>query len=818
MKQVCRIWVLCVVMHCAAVSFSQNTYRLSGKLLGEDFNPLYNANVYLAKFATGTFTDSLGEFQLTLKPGANEISFSYIGYKAETVNLIITKDTAIEVQMKTDLLLNDVVVVDKAKLRSADHDESGTITLRKENFLALPALLGENDPMRAVQMQPGVQSGNEGATGIFVRGGSPDQNLILIDGTPVFNPSHIYGFVSVFNGDAVDKLDVYKDTYPARYGGRLGSVMDVEMDPGNANKIQGTASIGIITSRVHIEGPIDKSHATTFSFSVRGCDVGLFTSPISKHQYAAAGYSGDVAYYFEDMNAKLVHTFSPKDKLELSYFSNNDFYKYSRQTYSDNQSTTDDIRVTDLSSQNISWANYVASLRWVHRFGGKWTMKNSLSFSDYISGSKTISNYESNYITDGYDYKGFKTTQLKSYVAQLSLKSDAEFRLDSMQTFRMGVEAVGMIFETGKGNINVLSGVNTYTTAITPSYDTYVKSAQGVAYFEDNISPNDKWFINAGIHINDYNVGGKNFFTFLPRGNVTYSPVKNFSIRASVSGVSQNLHLLTTSSTDILGDNWVPALANAAPETGWNYSGGVVQKLPLNFEWSIDGFYRSMKNLIDYREGADYSFLHSPWSQQIVTNGVGKAYGLEVYVARSFGRITGSVAYTLAWSQRKFSDLNNGDWFSYKYDRRHDVAVQLNFLVNKHIELGSAWVYGSGNMATLPQQYYNTWNAVAYYNYQVQTGTTSPQYGEEVTAYTGKNGYRLPSYQHLDLSFIYKMKVKKLEHLFNVSIYNVYNHFNIFAVYPSYSVDANGNNLIVYKKLTLFPILPSFSYTVKFGA
>ena len=817
MQSVHRQILLSFFLLLSVIAFSQSTFKLKGKLLAEDFNPLYSANVYVAQISLGTLTDSLGEFELNLKSGYTEISFSYVGYRQRTINLFISRDTVIEVKMKTDLQIGEVIVVDKAKLRSADHDESGTITLRKENFLSLPALLGENDPMRAVQMQPGIQSGNEGATGVFVRGGSPDQNLILVDGTPVFNPSHIYGFVSVFNGDAVDKLDVYKDTYPARFGSRLGSVMDVEMDPGNTNKIQGTASIGIITSRVHFDGPLDKNHSTTFSVSVRGCYVGLFTGPISEHQYKAAGYSGLISYYFDDVNLKLAHQFNAKDRIEFNFFSNSDWYAFSRQTSVDNGSTTNDIKVNDLTSQRIDWSNYVSSLTWKHRFNDRWQMNNAISYSDYNFLSNTQGNYDEIYITSKDEYKDFSTTALKSYVMQLSLKSDIEFKPDAMQTFRMGAELGGMQFETGKGQLSLLSGWNTFKSTSQPAYDKFVRALQTDAYFEDNIRPSEKWLINCGFHIGNYTVQDKNFFTFLPRANISFSPVKNFSMRASVSGLSQNLHLLTTSSTDILDDNWVPALASAPPETGWNYSGGVVQKLPLNFEWSIDGFYRSMKNLINYQEGANYSFLHSSWDQQIVSGGLGQAYGLEAYVARTFGRVTGSVAYTLAWSDRKFAGIDNGNWFPYKYDRRHDIAAQLNFLVNKHIELGAAWVYGSGNMVTLPLQYANSWNALQYYDNNVHNGASAPQTGEELSVYSGKNGYRLPSYQHLDLSFIYKMKVKKLEHLFNVSIYNVYNHFNVFAVYSTYGVDANGNGITAYKKLSLFPFLPSFSYTVKFG-
>jgi hypothetical protein len=790
---------------------TQPVYKLSGKILADDFSPLVNAAVYIAKFSSGTFSDSTGQFVIDLPAGMHEVSFSYLGYKPYAVKLQMARDTFIEVKMKTDLQLGEVTIVDKKKLKAADHDLSGTITLRKENFLSLPALLGENDPMRAVQMQPGIQSGNEGSRGVFVRGGSPDQNLMLIDGTPVYNPSHLYGFISVFNGDAIDRIDVYKDKYPARFGGRLGSVMDIQTDAGNSNRIQGTISVGILTSRFHVEGPLDKLHNTTFAVSARVCYAGLYTSPISRHQYKAQGFNGDVEYYFGDVNVKLAHRFGKANRLEASYFSNTDYYLFSRGSHSQNQQLTTDA----IYSEQLKWANYVAALAWVHQFNKSWQLSNTVSYSQYNITTLVKDHFGETYTGVG-EWHNYYDSRSSSYIRDLSYRLAARAQVGKFQVLQLGGGVSGLMFLTGKGKATRdMTGYDIYTSELK---NEHINAIESYAYAEDELKPTERWVINGGVHLRTYTVQRKTFVTFLPRVNVSYSPVNNFSLRASVSGLSQNLHLLTTATTDILNDYWVPATRVARPEGGWNFSGGVMQKLPLNFEWSLDGFYRIMNNLIDYKEGADYTSVTAPWEQQIATGGIGRAYGMEVYAARSYGRVTGSVAYTLAWSERKFESMNGNQYFPYKYDRRHNVAIQINYLVSKHIEIGASWVYGSGNMVTLPLQSYNSWVAVYYHDYNVQNGYHQPESGEQVTLYTAKNGYRLPSYQHLDLSFTYKKTVRHTEHRFNFSIYNAYNHFNIFEVYSDYRVAADGSRTVVFKQLSLFPVLPSLSYTVKFGA
>lgn len=809
MMQWTRIFFLMSCFSLVCPVFSQTLYKVSGTIWdNKERLPIQQAVVFLPEQSSGTISDSSGKFSLLLSAGSHQITVSYLGYSKQDFKLHVSRDTVLRIEMESNHLMKDVVVLERKKEATAQHDANGLITLRREDILALPALLGEHDPIRAVQMQPGVQSGNEGTRGVFVRGGSPDQNLMLIDGSTVYNPSHLYGFISVFNSDAIEQMDVHKNSFPASFGGRLGSVMNIETANGHEDKIQGSFSLGLIASKFNIGGPIDKKKKTHFALSLRGCYVGAYTGPISKRQFKAAGYDGSIAYYFGDINFKLAHQFSKNDRIELNYFSNYDFYTFTKKVAGTSKSPGESTIL-----QKVQWANYVSSVHWIHTFSKRLALHTAFSFSDYELNSENKYHYsapETPYNSAFNNYYDLKST---AYIRDYTLRSMLRFAITKKQTFKTGVEIKGLYFETGKGKEEIdNTWIGQKTNTIKGSE---TKALETSCFVEDEYSPNQHWTINAGFHFRTYTVQGKTFANLLPRVNLVYSPVKPFSLRASASGLSQNIHLLVASTSNILNDYWVPATAKAAPEIGWNFSGGMIHKLPRFFEWSVDGFYRTMNHLIEYKEGANY-FSRS-WETQVTTNGKGTAYGMEVYLARTYGRITGSVAYTLSWSNRKFSTLNGGEAFPYKYDRRHNIALQMNYNVTKHIALGLSWVYGSGNMISVSNQSYNTIDGVVHYDNYVKRGNPYPGSGEEIALYSGKNNYRLPAYHHLDISFTYKKRVKRNEHEFNFSIYNLYNRLNVFTVYQDYRNDSNGNRVLVYKQLSLFPILPSLTYIIHFG-
>jgi hypothetical protein len=802
-----RFGIVLLFLFCATAIFAQQTFSLSGSITDENKQPLFNAVV--TSNSIKSITDSSGNFQLNLTSGKHKIAVQHFNSVTKSFEILLQNDTAIslELQPKT---LKEVTITQRKQQKTSTHQENGTISISRQNIESLPAFFGERDPMRAVQMQQGVQSGNEGARGLFIRGGGPDQNLLLLDGAPVFNPSHIYGFISVFNSDAIENIDVHKDNYPAQFGGRLASVIDVSTTAGDTSELNGVLSLGLGISRFNLNGPLGKKKQTSFALSLRGCYAGLLTSPISKKQFEASEGGGGIEYYFGDINAKIEHRFSSRAKLAFSFFTNQDIYKFSRKQTDSREGFNE---ITN-KAQSVFWSNYIASGKFTFDINQQWAMTQLVSFSryqikfkdDYINEQE----YPLNPTLNAYHrYKG----NSRQFINDISWRADFNYT-KGKHTLTTGTGITAMMFETANGYFEYDRTVTGKYTLSTPG--DYTNTIEAFLFAQYQYQITKRLTLAGGLHGRMYHVQQKTFFTALPRFNLVYNPVAKLFLRAAVSGLSQNMHLLTSSSADILNDYWVPAIPDAKPETSWNFSAGITQKLPLNFEWSIDGFYRIMNNMVDYRAGLDQTATLKPWQNQIETNGTGRSYGAEFYLARNLGWVTGSVAYTLAWSERKFATLNQGKYFPYKFDRRHNLAAQLNFLIGKGFEIGIAYVYGSGYRITLPYQYYQTWGSINTF-YAVNVPGNNTINGSEVIFLSrGKNNFRLPSFQHLDLSFTYRKQVRKLEHAFNLSIYNVYNHFNIFTVYATYRTNADGSVSLNYKKLSLFPVLPSISYTFSF--
>lgn len=719
----------------------------------------------------------------------------------QLVVLLFVASVAVAQQKTMQDTLHETVISAKKIQPQAQHHADGNLMLTKDNFNALPTFLGEHDPMRALQLQTGVQSGSEGGRGIFVRGGSPDQNLMTFDGAPVFNPSHLYGFISVFNGDAVESVDFYKDKLPSRFGGRLCSAIAASGTEGNTARIKGTVSVGFTTSRLHLDGPLTRNGRTTFSVSVRGCYIGLWSGPISKRQYEAAGYSGRVYYYFMDVNAKVVHRFSDRTKLALSFFTNQDFYSFSR-----NGNTTRPTYTSSSNSRNdLQWSNWAVALNFTHQFGADWKLFQHASFSRYALDTK--STYQSNWkssLPDQSEYHRDDIYKRKSFINSYTLSTELR-QMKERHQFSIGAGFVATPFQTGTGSktrdvTGKPASATIFAPAVIPTYTAF-------AFAEASVQPVQAFQLTVGCHARFYHAE-QWYPSLLPRISLIIQPITGWRLRGALSATNQPLHLLTAASADVLNDFWVPASQLAPPESSWNFSGGMQHLLPKGFEWSIDGFYRTMQHVVDYREGVVAGADNEHWEQQVYTNGEGRSYGMEVYAARNTGKITGSVAYTLSWSERKFSEINHGNWYPYKYDRRHNLAVQVQYKINAHWEVSAAFVYGTGYRYTVPIQNYTSW-------YDNNAMNSSPAFFRDILPqYASRNSYVLPSYQHLDVGMTYRKKKKRLEHEVNVSIYNLYNHFNQFAVYAEEKYSESGTPYLKLKQVSLFPILPSLTYTL----
>ncbi|MFN8281930.1 MAG: carboxypeptidase-like regulatory domain-containing protein [Chitinophagales bacterium] len=787
---------------------AQNTFSLKGKITEQKTHAaIAYANLFDSTQQIYAASDSNGFFEIQLKAGKYTFEVSSVGYQTVFKQIDLTKNTEIKIELKQDIQLDEVLVTTNKINKTAQTNAAGLTTLSSMSIERLPAFLGEKDIMKAVLLTPGIQSGQEGARGIFVRGGSPDQNLVLYHHAPVYNVAHIYNFLSVFTLESVNKMDIHKSYIPVQFGGRLSSVLDIEPNFGNTNTWKGDYSISFITQKFHIEGPLKKDK-TSFNFSIRDCHAGLFLYPLSKKQYkSASGNEGSIAYYFYDMNAAIKHKVNDQNTFLWSFYVGQDFYNFTELKATNNTKKTEK-RSTD---KRLRWMNAVNTLEWNTTFR-KLNISNYYNFSWYqlnpkqylgLETTKHPSEIKTNSVTDYFT---------KSRIMENGWQTNIDHAINQMHRLNYGFKISDRSFLINKVNytvrdtLNRIVDQNEYKNPTVNGIDFYV-------YLDYLFTWKDKLEWKTGVQLFTYTASKKTFVYGLPRTEIIYHPIAGMSMRASAGYNVQPLHLLTNNTGDIQNDVWVPATKNIVPETAWQVSGGVQYDHPKGYTASIDGYYKKMDHLTEYKYAASYLIDKIPWENQLINTGKGEAYGMEVYFAKTKGQFTAWCKYNLGWSTRQFPELNQGKKFFYKYDRRHDVSIVLQYKMKKHFDFSIAWTYGTGWRMTTPTASYASDGTI--YDYDA---ANQPLLGTQnmITNWNEKNNYILPAYHHLDIGMNYTKQAKRVIHQLNVSVYNVYNNFNIFTVYSDGSTDANGNKYQKYMKLSLFPVMPSIGYSVKF--
>lgn len=801
-------FLLCILIAESKTITAQNKYTLKGKIIEQKTNDIIPfANIFDSVNNISATSDSAGNFLLELNEGTYHFEISSVGYQPVIKEIILNKNTNLVIQLKQDIQLDEVTVTTEKLSKTAEMNASGMATLTSASVERLPAFVGEKDILKAVLLTPGVQSGQEGARGIFVRGGSPDQNLILFHNAPVYNVAHIYGFLSVFTTESLNKMDIYKSYIPVQYGGRLSSVINIEPNFGNTDHWKGDFSIGVITSKFHIEGPIKKDR-TSMNFSIRDCHAGLFTQPISQRQYKkAAGGDGTLKYFFYDINAAIQHKINDKNTLSWSMYAGDDIYTFGE--------TKDYPRATnyykEANEKKLSWMNIVTSLEWKTQLK-KFTISNFFNYSFYKLDSKQM------LATTSRDYLKFtndiSTTNYNtlSKISENGWQTNVEQAINENHHLTYGIKLSERTF-----TINHVNALQKDSTGTIYNRDTFVTPKVPVldfyTYIDYLFTWNKKIDIKTGAQLLVYHAKGKTFFYPQPRVEVIYHPIAGMSIRASVLRTVQPMHLLTNNTGDVQNDVWVPATAKVEPETSWQYSGGIQYDHPKGYSASIDAYYKTMHHLSEYKYGTTFILDKIAWDKQLLNSGTGKAYGVEFFFAKTKGQFTAWFKYNIGWSTRQYPELNDGKQFYYKYDRRHDVSIVLQYKLKKHFDFSVAWTYGTGWRITTPNAQYASDNTLVSYD-----KANAPLTGNQsfITYWNNRNNYVLPAYHHLDIGMNYTKKGKRVTHQLNVSIYNVYNHLNVFSVYRQSAVDASGNKFRKYKELSLFPILPSLGYTISF--
>lgn len=739
---------------------------------------LVNAVVKVENSNYSVYTNEFGYFSISVeKNDTLTLAFSYIGYDSFSKTIICTSDVDLKIELTERNEIEKVVVYSSKHVQ--DNLKSGTHIVDVERLKLLPSLGGERDILKAIQMLPGIQSGNEGSNGLFVRGGNVDENLILLDGIPIYNVNHIGGFVSIFNPDAITSAEIIKSGFPAKYGGRLSSVLNITTKDGNQNKFSGNFSLSPITSNFSLNGPI-KKQKSSFIISARAFYIGWLTKPLTFVQFDGTS----MGYNFHDINIKLNYTLDSKNKLFISFFEGLDKYSFKlNNIFSPSY---------ELGETGTSWGNTLGSIRWTHKYASNIFGKMTFAYTKY-----SYENESHYYHSAGeYDYLYNFKTQIANYI----LKSDFEWNYSKKLNFEFGSNHNLMDFIPAQNKFYYKTEEETIDTVYR-----YQKefALENNLYFQVKYHLNETFSANAGIRITDYLVGKNNYFYVEPRILVKIKSSDKSSIKLSYSETQQNIHLISSSSASLPMDIWTASNSDAPPSYSRQITAGFYKTFgKKKIEFSAETYYKKSTNLVSFKEGATYLSVIGDWTDKLETNGIGKSYGIELLFEKKYGKTTGWISYTLSKTTRQFENINSNLEFPFKYDRRHDFSFVFIHKFSERFNFSANWIYGSGYPYTLP---------IARYSYEQTVITDISIPSSQAIIYADKNDFRMRAYHRLDLAINFIKNKKRGQRTWSISVYNVYNRQNPYYYFSQFK---NGE-WQVYQQ-SLFPIIPSISYSFRF--
>jgi hypothetical protein len=767
--------LLLVFFSLPAILLAQDKYTISGTITSaKTGETLIGASVRIKNSTAGTTSNEYGFYSLSLQKGSYTIEFSAIGLQLTQQQLELNRNQIINMSLQEETRELETVVVKTTGRRSITNPQMGMERLTMTETKNIPMLFGERDVLKTIQLLPGIKSAGEGSSGFYVRGGAADQNLILLDEANVYNASHLLGFFSTFNSDAIKDVTVYKGGMPAQYGGRLSSVLDIRMNEGNNQDYDVSGGVGLISTKLNVEGPIQKGKSS-FLVSGRRTYVDMFLklskdSAINKNQL-----------YFYDLNTKLNYQLGKKDRLFLSGYFGRD-------------------RLGVGETFALQWGNGTGTARWNHIFS-----------------SKLFSN--TSFIYSNYDYKitirsGSNDFDIFSQIRDVNLKQEFQWYAGSRSTIRFGVNAIYHTIRPGEITASSASNINT-------SNRQRRYSMENAIYASNTFKASDKVNLTYGARLTGFSVLGKgDYYAFDTAGNVidtfryksgqiikTYLNLEprvalsyifnpSVSIKASYVRNVQNLHLVSNSTTGSPTDKWLASTNIIKPEVSDQVSLGWYKNLSENkYELTIEAYYKTMQNQVDYRTGANV-FINSDAIESQLLFGKGRAYGVEWLLRKQTGKLTGWLSYTLSKTERKIDGINNNRWYNARQDRTHDIAIVGSYQLNRKWNFSANWIYYTGDAVTFPAGKYRVDNQVIFY-------------------YTERNGYRMPNYHRLDLGATLQLKKrKKYTSELAFSLYNAYGRENAYTIAFRESKDDPQKTEAV--RTALFKYIPSISYNFKF--
>ncbi|MFK7786807.1 MAG: TonB-dependent receptor [Crocinitomicaceae bacterium] len=794
--------IICAFALISFTSYSQESCTLSGYVTNaKDGETIIDAKVFIPSISKGVLTNTYGFYSLTVPCGTYQVEFRVGGTETETKEIVLDGDVQFNFEAGSDFQEVDEVVVNANAGDNTNSTKIGQIELDIDEIKKLPAFLGEVDVVKTIQLLPGVSSAAEGGQGFYVRGGGPDQNLVLLDEAVVYNASHLFGFFSVFNSDAVKSVNLIKGGMPANFGGRMSSVLEVNMNEGNYKRLSVKGGLGVISSRITVEGPLKKDRGS-FMVSGRRTYIDVLMKAFINDTSPFAGSS----YFFYDLNLKMNYKLGDKDRIYLSgYYGKDEF------TFNDPDG--------DFNA-NMPWGNGIASLRWNHLFSNKLFMNVTGTFTDYL-------------FSFGSEQDEFRF-RLASGIRDVGGKVDFTYFPNPRNKIKFGAHYTHHTFTPT--SVSASQEDIEFDTGLAQQ----LRSHETAVYALDEFDLNEQWRFNIGLRYSTFSHVGPftryikgdisspdstieydkgdliQFYHGLePRASLRYLLPDNSSIKAGYSYNYQYVHLTSLSAVSLPTDIWFPTTNIAKPQIGWQGSIGYFRNFKENkYETSFEVYYKDMRNLIEYKEGALPSDNVNDNTDNLLTFGRGWSYGAEFFVKKAIGKLTGWVGYTWSKTERVFEDLNNGEPFAAKYDRRHDLSIVASYELNDRWTFSSAFIYATGNTLTLPTSWY------------VQGQDLLFNYGQ-------RNSTRMAPYHRLDISAIWYSKAykekedpttgeiikvkKRFKSNWAFSIYNVYNRANPYFLYVDNDGDfLQGDFEISVQQVTLFPIIPSVTWNFEF--
>lgn len=733
---------------------------------------------------TGTATNNYGFYSLSLPSDSVTLVFNYIGYSTQVKRFKLSADVRLDVALVPEgVSLSEVVISAEEQRRISEETQMSSIEIPVDQIKKIPALFGEKDVLKVIQLLPGVQKGGEGNAGFYVRGGGPDQNLIILDDATMYNVNHLFGFFSLFNGDALKSVELIKGGFPARYGGRLSSVLELQMKDGNKEKIEGEAGIGLISSRLTLEGPIKKGKSS-FIVSGRRTYIDMLIYPFLPDD-AKSGY------FFYDFNAKTNFTLGERDRLYVSgYFGQDKFYFRPESPGYEQRGA-------------LQWGNATAAARWNHVFNPRTFSNLSFIFSRYNLGIRLEEETEDFLFSLRYN----------SSIRDWSVKYDIDYRPVPDHSIRVG--AISTVHRFTPSAI-VVRGTDIPEDA---SSSNSVDALENGIYIEDDWRINARWKANVGFRLSHFYSRGTHYTGAEPRAALRFMLDDRSSLKASYALMNQYLHLLSNTGAGLPTDLWVPATPSVRPQRSQQWAIGYARDLEKpKVTVTVEGYYKDMRNIIQYKDGAsflqvgDFSGTNEvPWESN-VTSGRGVSYGAEFMVQKKAGKFTGWIGYTLSWTRFQFDSLNQGNWFFARFDRRHDLSLVGIYEVNDRLTLSATWVYGTGQAITLPMGTFSYWQHLP-----GEQGFGGSVPIDVSTDYGERNGFRMEPFHRLDIAARWTKKLERTVRTFELGVYNAYSRWNPYFYYITAEQDLNtGEFKNVLKKISLFPILPSVSWSWKF--